>query len=223
MDQYRAIHAEVISLSTVSDGSRVAWHGMACASLFYSLSLILSLIFSLVLFPFPLSQLYHRLHTTSFVLFCLSAARRLFLSSLRAPQNLYSIFVLSCLCLCHSTLYIVLLSSLHDGGKRKGGQNPYGTSDSRTLLLGIDHPSQSMLTTLLTDGEINYLDNTQKQSKTFSWSDVTLVCLVYIVRLIFQIEETNMRYQICVISARTVCESFQRMHASCFASARIRV
>lgn len=71
MDQYRAIHAEVISLSTVSDGSRVAWHGMACASLFYSLSLILPLIFSLVLFPFPLSQLYHRLHTTSFILFCL--------------------------------------------------------------------------------------------------------------------------------------------------------
>lgn len=104
------------------------------------------------------------------------------------------------------------------GGEEGGGQNPYGTSDSRTLLLGIDHPSQSMLTTLLTDGEINYLDNTRKQSKTFSWPDITLVCLVYIVRLIFQIEETNMRYRICVISARTVCESFQRMHASCFAS-----
>lgn len=104
------------------------------------------------------------------------------------------------------------------GGEEGGGQNPYGTSDSRTLLLGIDHPSQSMLTTLLTDGEINYLDNTRKQSKTFSWPDVTSVCLVYIVRLIFQIEETNMRYRICVISARTVCESFQRMHASCFAS-----
>lgn len=46
MDQYRAIHAEVISLSTVSDGSRVAWHGMACASLFYSLSCSSSHFFS---------------------------------------------------------------------------------------------------------------------------------------------------------------------------------
>lgn len=50
------------------------------------------------------------------------------------------------------------------GREATRGQNPYGTSDSRTLLLGIDHPSQSMLTTLLTDGEINYLDNAQRQS-----------------------------------------------------------
>ena len=41
-DQYRAIHAEVISLSTVSGGSRVAWRGMAWRAL-SSLSLSLSL------------------------------------------------------------------------------------------------------------------------------------------------------------------------------------
>lgn len=161
MDQYRAIHAEVISLSTVSDGSRVAWHGMACASLFYSLSCSSSHFFSRSFSLLSFTAFYRPTLSSTQVSFLPSAVCHLFLSSLRAPQNLYSIFVLLCLCLCHSTLYIVFLSSLY-GGKREGGQNPYGTSDSRTLLLGIDHPSQSMLTTLLTDGEINYLDNTRK-------------------------------------------------------------
>lgn len=168
MDQYRAIHAEVISLSTVSDGSRVAWHGMACASLFYSLSLILPLIFSLVLFPFPLSQLYHRLHTTSFVLFCLFGCPPSL--SFFSPRPSKFVLYLRSIVFMSLSLYTLHSPSLLFTWRKGGGegkQNPYGTSDSRTLLLGIDHPSQSMLTTLLTDGEINYLDNTQKTIKDF--------------------------------------------------------
>lgn len=49
-------------------------------------------------------------------------------------------------------------------GEGARAQNPYGVSDSRMVLLGIDYPSQSMLTTLFADGEINYLEDNAKRS-----------------------------------------------------------